>query len=112
MASVNFQTLTLSGGAITLTGSSTGSGYYAVECEAGADGDELTTINGGSGRAVITLYPGTVDEYFVLYDNGTSIFLKEQLGFEPQSIKDFITLRDHLGDGTVWVEMERGRFPV
>ena len=47
-----------------------------------------------------------------MYDNGTSMFPKEQLGFEPQSVRDFITLRDHLGQRTVWTEMERGRFPV
>jgi hypothetical protein len=112
MATVNSQVLTIVSGVITLIGSPTGSGYYAVECEGNVDGDEVTTITGGSGHAIITLHPGTLNEYFVLYHNGTSIFLKEQLGFGPQSVQDFITLRDHLGNGSMWVEMERGRFPL
>jgi len=108
---VNFQSIDISGGTITLTGSPTGSGVYAVGCEADANGDEITAIAGGTGYAMITLYPATVGEYFVLYDNGTSILLKEQLGFEPQSVHDFIDLRGN-SNGTVWREHNRGRFPV
>lgn len=109
---VNVQSIELTtGGVLALTGSPTGSGYYAVECFGGVTGDEVTSITGGSGYAMITLHPGTVGEYFVLYDNGTSIFLKEQLGFEPQSVRDFITLRSN-SDGSVWTEDNRGFFPA
>jgi hypothetical protein len=108
---VNVQTLTINAGAITLTGSATGSGIYLIECEGNVNGDELTTINGGSGYAMITLRPGTAGEYFVLRNDNSTIFLKEQLDFAPQSVRDFITLRAN-SDGSLWREEDRGRFPV
>ena len=111
MANVNAQALTMVSGAITLTGSATGSGIYAVNTEGSALTDDLTSIIGGSGHAVITLHPAVTGEYFILRHNGTTIKLRENLDFAPQSVDDRITLRSN-ADGSVWVEeIPRGRFP-
>lgn len=105
---VNVQTVTIDTGEITLTGSPTGAGYYFVETEAAAATDDLTTITGGSQYAMITLRAATVGQYFTLADNGTTILLKEELSFTPESLFDFITLRSN-ADGSVWTEDNRGR---
>jgi hypothetical protein len=110
MADVNVQTLTIVSGAITLTGSSTGSGLYAVNTEGAAATDDLTAILGGSDYAMITLSPAVAGQYFTLVHNGTSIRLLEDFDFVPQSTTDFITLRAN-SDGSVWREETRGRFP-
>jgi hypothetical protein len=106
----NIQTVTISAGAITLIGSLTGSGIYSVNTEGGASADDLTTITGGTGYAIITLHPAVTGQYFTLLHNGTSILLHEQLDFVSQSVNDFITLRANSA-GSVWREETRGRFP-
>lgn len=105
---VNVQHVTISSGAITLTGSPTGSGIYYVSNEAGAATDALTSILGGSGNAMIDLLAETLDEIWTLADDNTTILLKEELSFTPESLFDFITLRSN-ADGSVWSEFNRGR---
>jgi hypothetical protein len=100
---VNAQTVTLTaGGVLALTGSPTGSGVYTVECFGNTNGQVITAITGGSGSAVITLHPGTVNEYFYLAHSAT-IRLQQAADFAPDSVDDRITLRLHEA-GAYWIE--------
>lgn len=108
---VNVQTKTISAGAITLSGSPTGSGLYRIATEAAAATDDLTSIAGGSGYAVITLTPATDGQFFALRHDGATIVLAEELDFVSGHLRDRITLRDDEGDGSVWVEESRRQFP-
>ena len=111
LGDVNEQTVTIASGAIALVTDATyyptGSGIYRVETESGV-ADDLTSITGGTGFAMITLFPATDGEWFTLVHDGSTIFLSEETNFVSAHIRDHITLRL---DGSVWVEESRVQYP-
>lgn len=101
LAFENTSTLTISGGAIAVTGS-----FHAVETEGGAGTDDLDLATGGAAREVLILRPiNTSHTVVVKHGAGAGAFkLQNDLDFAMDSTECTLVCRHN---GTEWVEIVR-----
>lgn len=88
-------TLTISGGAITITKS-----FHKLAVESGST-DDLTTINGGSNGDILVLRPDNDSEDIVVKDGGTLALAGD---FTMDNSTDMLVL---IHDSGLWVELSR-----
>ncbi|QDP48901.1 MAG: hypothetical protein Unbinned7794contig1000_45 [Prokaryotic dsDNA virus sp.] len=92
--------LTISSGAITVTGS-----YHRVDTEAAASSDPLITINGGVDGAIVTLSAVSSARSIVVSSGSGNIRLGAN--FTLDNVLDMITLRYNANAG-VWAGITPG----
>src|SRR5262245_21711403 len=99
--------LTISSGAITVTGP----GTYRVETEGAASTDDLTTINGSQGREwEIKLRLNTAGRVItVVHSTGAGMYLQGGNSFLLNSVRDILVLQDRVTNE--WSEVSRSSNP-